>query len=172
MIAKIDLSALEAEGRFHKNQPDCPNMSADQMKAFMDYIPKDVVIPKLNEAVEKLNKFEDEPIRYGTQDNWKYIIYPNGEGVCYTTLSHFCQTPRRIGEFYASQPIEIAPPYDFFISDTSAQVTVSGGEQDEAYIVNTLSVTPQKLEFMILKIGGMSESAYCDITVTLRGRCC
>lgn len=52
-LDKINVSALEAEDRFHSNQADVPGKTAADMKAFMDYIPRQVLIPKINEIIDE-----------------------------------------------------------------------------------------------------------------------
>ena len=55
-IKDINISDLENEGRFHSNLPDVPSKSPNDMKAFFDYIPKEVIIPKVNEILDELNR--------------------------------------------------------------------------------------------------------------------
>lgn len=54
-VEKINTAELETEKRFHVNQADVPGKSAQEMKEFMDYIPRQVIIPKVNELVDTAN---------------------------------------------------------------------------------------------------------------------
>lgn len=54
-VEKINTAELETEKRFHVNQADVPGKSAQEMKEFMDYIPRQVIIPKVNELVDAAN---------------------------------------------------------------------------------------------------------------------
>lgn len=54
-VEKINTAELETEKRFHANQADVPGKSAQEMKEFMDYIPRQVIIPKVNELVDAAN---------------------------------------------------------------------------------------------------------------------
>lgn len=54
-LTKIDSELLENEGRFHTALEDVPQKNAQEMKEFMDYIPRQIVIPKINEMVDKVN---------------------------------------------------------------------------------------------------------------------
>ncbi len=53
MINKIDDNDIK--DYLHENQPNVPKKSAFDMKRFLDYIPKNVIIPKLNELIDFLN---------------------------------------------------------------------------------------------------------------------
>ncbi len=55
-LTKIDDAELFLQNRFHENQPDVPKINATEMKKFFDYIPRQVIIPKLNELVDEINK--------------------------------------------------------------------------------------------------------------------
>lgn len=54
-ITKINDSELFAQNRYHVNQGDVPGKTAAQMKEFMDYIPREVLIPKINELADSAN---------------------------------------------------------------------------------------------------------------------
>lgn len=53
-ITQIDDSLLEKEGRFHTCLDDVPNLGAKQMKEFMDYVPRQVIIPALNRIADEV----------------------------------------------------------------------------------------------------------------------
>lgn len=55
-ITKISDEQLNSEKRFHQNLDDIPGKSADDMKEFMDYVPRQVIIPKINEIADEVNK--------------------------------------------------------------------------------------------------------------------
>lgn len=59
-ITKISDEQLNSEKRFHKNLDDIPGKSADGMKEFMDYVPRQVIIPKINEIADEVNKILPE----------------------------------------------------------------------------------------------------------------
>lgn len=54
-VTKIDDSALVEQKRYHISQPDVPMLAADDMKAFFDYVPREVIIPKVNEVIDEVN---------------------------------------------------------------------------------------------------------------------
>lgn len=54
-ITKINDAELFNQERFHVNQSDVPGKTAQEMKEFMDYIPRHVIIPKVNELVDTAN---------------------------------------------------------------------------------------------------------------------
>ena len=53
-INEINVDALTLSKRFHSDLPDVPGKSAKEMKEFFDYIPKSVIIPKINELINFL----------------------------------------------------------------------------------------------------------------------
>lgn len=53
-INKISDTELSQQKRFHADQDDVPGKSAQDMKVFMDYVPRNVIIPKVNEVIETL----------------------------------------------------------------------------------------------------------------------
>lgn len=59
-ISKINDELLSSEKRFHANLDDIPGKNASDMKNFMDYIPRQVIIPKVNEVVDEINKILPE----------------------------------------------------------------------------------------------------------------
>lgn len=58
-IDKINDSALKEENRFHVCLADVPNLSASDMKEFLDYIPRKIIIPKINEIIDNKPNTED-----------------------------------------------------------------------------------------------------------------
>ena len=54
-VTKIDDTELFNQNRFHVNQPDVPGKTAQEMKEFMDYVPRQVLIPKINELTDAVN---------------------------------------------------------------------------------------------------------------------
>lgn len=54
-ITKINDAALEEQGKFHACLDDVPGLTAEQMKEFFDYIPREVIIPKVNELTDAAN---------------------------------------------------------------------------------------------------------------------
>ena len=54
-IEKINDAELERENIFHANNDDVPGLSAQEMKEFFDYVPRRVLIPKVNELVDSEN---------------------------------------------------------------------------------------------------------------------
>lgn len=59
LIEKIDDNKLLDEDRYHSCQPDVPDKTASEMKKFMDYVPRHVIIPKVNEIIDKLDTKAD-----------------------------------------------------------------------------------------------------------------
>lgn len=55
-INEINVDALTLSKRFHSDLPDVPGKSAKEMKEFFDYIPKSVIIPKINELINFLKE--------------------------------------------------------------------------------------------------------------------
>ena len=55
-IEKINDEALLTEGKYHVTQPDVPQKSAQEIKEFFDHIPREVIIPKVNEIVDGVNE--------------------------------------------------------------------------------------------------------------------
>ncbi len=55
-IQKINDSELLDSGRFHISQPDIPHMNATEMKNFFDNVPREVIIPKVNEIIDGVNE--------------------------------------------------------------------------------------------------------------------
>ncbi len=51
-VNKIDDTQLESEKRYHICQKDVPDKTASEMKTFMDYVPRNVIIPKINEMID------------------------------------------------------------------------------------------------------------------------
>ena len=54
-VNTINTTELINGNRYHASQDDVPNKTAKDMKDFFDYIPKDVIIPKVNELVNEVN---------------------------------------------------------------------------------------------------------------------
>ena len=63
-ISKIDDAALAGQGRFHESLADVPGLAADDMKKFFDYVPRRVLIPKVNELVDPANAVAGKLERY------------------------------------------------------------------------------------------------------------
>lgn len=55
-VDKIDTVLLSSQRRYHANQDDVPNKSAKDMKAFFDYIPREVIIPKVNKLIDAVTE--------------------------------------------------------------------------------------------------------------------
>lgn len=53
-VDEINADTLSKLGLFHANLPDIPNKSAAELKAFFDHIPRNILIPKINEIIAKL----------------------------------------------------------------------------------------------------------------------
>ncbi len=51
-ISLINDDQIKKEGRYHICLADVPNLSASEMKEFFDYLPRRVIIPKINELIE------------------------------------------------------------------------------------------------------------------------
>lgn len=69
-VLKISDSKLLSEDRYHITQADVPGKSADEMKEFMDYIPRRVIIPKLNEVVDEVSKKADTDSVYNVSETY------------------------------------------------------------------------------------------------------
>lgn len=54
-ISKISDTELFNQKRYHVNQSDVPGKNAQDMKEFFDYLPRQVIIPKLNEVIDTAN---------------------------------------------------------------------------------------------------------------------
>jgi len=55
-IERIDDQKLMTEGRYHVTQPDVPQKSSQEIKEFFDHVPREVIIPKVNEIVDGVNE--------------------------------------------------------------------------------------------------------------------
>ena len=54
-ISKINDTELFNQKRYHVNQSDVPGKTAQEMKEFFDYLPRQIIIPKINELVDTAN---------------------------------------------------------------------------------------------------------------------
>lgn len=174
MISKIDVTALENEGRFHTDQPDCPAMSADEMKAFLDYIPKDVLIPKVNELIDSLSDSEGgisvvETVRDGT---WTYTKTSDGECVCYGSISgeYDFYNSIALGTFYASNVFGMILPSGLFKGDMHLQATVISDDPENVYITQITSYNNRAIYGVIVRGGDADVPIQCTVMVTVRGR--
>lgn len=73
-ITKIDDALLEGENRFHACLDDVPGLSAEQMKEFFDYIPRNVLIPKVNEMIDNVYTRNYVDNNYYTQRQTRNFI--------------------------------------------------------------------------------------------------
>lgn len=69
-VTKINDSELYNEDRFHVCQPDIPGKSASDMKEFMDYIPRKVIIPKINEIIDNADTKADTDSVYSKSETY------------------------------------------------------------------------------------------------------
>ena len=67
-ITKISDELLVAEKRYHECQKDVPGISADEMKRFFDYLPRRVIIPKVNELCDEADSVRYEFDNYYTKE--------------------------------------------------------------------------------------------------------
>ena len=69
-VAKINDTELFNQNRFHANQPDVPGKTAQEMKEFMDYVPRQVLIPKVNELVDAVNASAPSDSVYNKEETY------------------------------------------------------------------------------------------------------
>lgn len=63
MIEPIDDGRLKNDNRYHVCLDDVPGKTPDEMKEFFDYVPRKVIIPKINSIIEELeNKADNENV--------------------------------------------------------------------------------------------------------------
>ncbi len=55
-----NIANKDIEPFLHKNQPDVPEKTAEEIKAFFDALSVNVLIPKLNELIDEINKILPE----------------------------------------------------------------------------------------------------------------
>lgn len=72
-IQKIDNDLLQKEGRFNSCLEDVPEKSASEMKEFLDYIPKNVIIPKVNEIIENVYTKEQSDQNIETKADFEQV---------------------------------------------------------------------------------------------------
>lgn len=102
MAIQEQISKLEADSASYSNkttvvgQPDVPGLSTREMQESVEYMPRNLLLPKLNEVVGAVNQCytkaeADKAIagkvtEIGAGDMAKAVYDPNGEGLNFTDL--------------------------------------------------------------------------------------
>ena len=96
-ISKLEAdSASYAEKTTVVGQPDVPGLSTREMQESVEYMPRNLLLPKLNEVVGAVNQcytkaeadkaIGDKMTEIGAGDMAKAVYDPNGEGLNFTDL--------------------------------------------------------------------------------------
>ena len=96
-ISKLEAgSASYAEKTTVVGQPDVPGLSTREMQESVEYMPRNLLLPKLNEVVGAVNQcytkaetdkaIGDKVTEIGAGDMAKAVYDPNGEGLNFTDL--------------------------------------------------------------------------------------
>lgn len=96
-ISKLEAgSASYAEKTTVVGQPDVPGLSTREMQESVEYMPRNLLLPKLNEVVGAVNQcytkaetdkaIGDKMTEIGAGDMVKAVYDPNGEGLNFTDL--------------------------------------------------------------------------------------
>ena len=96
-ISKLEVgSASYVEKTTVVGQPDVPGLSTREMQESVEYMPRNLLLPKLNEVVGAVNQcytqaeadkaIGDKVTEIGAGDMAKAVYDPNGEGLNFTDL--------------------------------------------------------------------------------------
>lgn len=96
-ISKLEAgSASYADKTTVVGQPDVPGLSTREMQESVEYMPRNLLLPKLNEVVGAVNQcytkaeadkaIGDKVVEMGAGDMAKAVYDPNGEGLNFTDL--------------------------------------------------------------------------------------
>lgn len=78
-ITKISDDLLVEQKRYHECQDDVPGLGADEMKRFFDYLPRQVIIPKVNELCDDVNNVHYEFDNHYTKEEADGLFVKKGE---------------------------------------------------------------------------------------------